>query len=202
MGTIFIDGESVEFEGEGPANCRAAWEIIENFVSGQGRMIGAVAINGEDLALDAILERENFETLAFKTISPQERLLSMCEEWRLACEERVRDAELVATSVLRLSVNDGRNQVVAFLEKLRPLIEGLGILQGYGGDTDAQWCPSFNAVFGQAIASIDSVVDAVESRDCVRVSDSLALTLAGAWRSIVVELRGSVEPSLELGIAS
>ncbi|EDY83808.1 hypothetical protein VDG1235_3435 [Verrucomicrobiia bacterium DG1235] len=199
MGTVFIDGESVEFDGEAPGTCRAVCELIENFIAGQGRVISSVAVDGSELPIESALEAGSFASIAFTTSSPQEQLLAMCKTWSADCEERARDADATATLVLRSGFQDGQAKVVAFLEKLRPLIEGLGILQNFGSETESVWASRFEEVFGTSIAAVDRVVDAVESRDCVALSDRLSDTLATSWRAVREELLGVVIPALDEG---
>lgn len=197
MGAVFIDGERVEFEGAAPATCGEACALIEGHLSSQGCLIESVRVDGELFSLEAAQGVEVYEKVEFVSVTPQKQLLAMCGTWAQECAGRVADAGSVASFVLRNGRDGSRSRVVGLLEALRPLIEGLGILQNYGGETQASWAGGFSKAFEAGIASIDGVVDAVESGNCVRLSDRLALELSVSWAEIERELTGKVIPQLE-----
>ncbi len=202
MGQVAIDGELVEFEGEPPLSCRVACDLIEGFLSGQGLMIQSVTLDGDELPLEEVMLRDGYERLDFKSISPQGQLLEMCRKWRSECVELVAEIESTSAVVLRSSWSDGQAAVVSALERLRPLIEGLGVLQGFGEDSAAVWYPSAKETFEKGLASIDRVVDAVQSGDCVLLSDRLAGELAVGWKRVSENLSGAVIPALEEAIGA
>ncbi len=202
MGQVAIDGEVVEFEGEPPLSCQAACDLIEGFLSGQGLMIQSVALDGDEMPMEEVVRRDSYERLDFKSISPQGQLLQMCRNWRRECVDLVGEIEVASALVLRSSWSDGQAAVVSTLERLRPLIEGLGVLQGFGVDSAAAWYSGSKEAFDKGLASIDSVVDAVQAGDCVLLSDRLAGDLAVEWKRVSENLSGAVIPALEEAIGA
>lgn len=201
MATVSIDGENVEFEGDAPQTCGQACELIEGFLSGQGLIIESVSVDGEAVPLEHAFAREAYQSIDFKSISPQAQLLAMCKQWERECSELRSKMESLGGSILRSGWSDAQSSVVALLETLRPLIEGLGILQNFGNESAAAWSVSVGSCFEKALASIDSVVNAVEARNSVALSDALAEALAVNWGAMAVCLADEVLPALEGDLA-
>lgn len=202
MGDVVIDGEKVEFDGSAPQTCRDACTLIEGFLSGQGKMIESISLDGERLDIEAAFQREAYRTLEFTTTSPQAQLLTMCKGWKSGAVSLIEEMDTLSSSILRSRWNDNQTAVVSLLEKLRPLIEGLGVLQGYGKDSAAEWTSGFEVAFQRGLEGIDQVVSAVESRKAALLSDRVAANLVGGWTQIVDCLGDQVIVSLEKEIAA
>lgn len=201
MATVSIDGENVEFEGDAPQTCAQACELIEGFLSGQGLIIESISVDGEAVVLEDAFAREAYQHIDFKSISPQAQLLAMCKQWERECSELCSNMESLSGSILRRGWSDAQSSVVALLETLRPLIEGLGILQSFGTESGAAWSGAVVCHFEKGLSSIDSVANAVEARNSVALSDSLAEGLAVDWGAIADCLAGEVIPALEGDLA-
>ncbi|MDQ8180428.1 hypothetical protein [Pelagicoccus sp. SDUM812005] len=202
MGQVFINGELVEFEGDAPRTCQEACSLIEGFLSGQGLAIGEVELDGASLSLEEAAGKGEYERLSFTSISPQLQLLEMCRRWKDETASLVEAMDELSGAVLRSGWSESQQQVVDFLEKLRPVVEGVGVLQQFGSDSGSDWTAEVNGVFQGGLGAIDEIVSAVEARDCVLLSDRLAEALSGRWSEVARCLEGVVIPSLEKEFSS
>lgn len=202
MASVAIDGEKVAFEGDPPSTCGEACELIAGFLSGQGLMIASVSVDGEELSVDAAALRGEYAALDFCSVSPRAQLLAMCKAWQGGCEGLSKEMDSAGSLVLRRAWSESQADVVTLLEKVRPLVEGLGVLQNFGNESSAVWQQSVGASFAAGLASIDVTVDAVQSGDCVVLSDCLAGDMAESWGGISEVLARQVIPVLEAEVGS
>lgn len=202
MGRVLINGESVEFEGEAPQTCAQACELIEGFLSGQGLMVESVSVDGSEVSIEAARNVGAFEEVSFVSLSPEQQLLGMCKGWEVDCLALVKEMDGLSTKVLKCEWNDSQVAVVELLEKLRPLLEGFGVLLDYGKSSSASWERSVSSGFEGGVASINSAVDAVESRDCVVLSDCLAFSMSAGWAGLALCLAEEVIPVIEESLLS
>ncbi|MBC2605774.1 hypothetical protein [Pelagicoccus albus] len=197
MADIYINDEKVEFEGSPPASCGQAYELIEGFLSGQGLMIDKIELDGVQVAAESLLERDNYSELRFRSVSPQSKLLQMCGEWSALCSQLTGKLRGLSGQVLRQGWAKSQSDSVELLEEMRPLIEGLGVLQNFGSESNLDWTSSFDQAFSSGVASIDEVVNAVESKNCVALSDRLADSMAPSWSKVEDCLQSEIIPGLE-----
>ncbi|MDQ8186180.1 hypothetical protein [Pelagicoccus sp. SDUM812002] len=202
MGTVYIDGEKVEFEGGAPGSCSEACSLVEDFLAGQGLALGSVMLEGEELTLEEASSREGYELLEFRSASAQAQLLAMCRSWRDEIASLSIQIRELSAFVLRNGWGESQDAVVALTEKLRPVIEGVGVLQQFGTDSEAVWRNSVSSGFQKGLVAVDQVVNAVESRDCARLSDRLAGDLATSWEAVSGCLESEVIPILEEEVAT
>lgn len=197
MAEVAIDGENVEFEGDPPKTGQDACQLIEGFLAGQGRLIKSISVDGREVSLDEASTFGAYEKIVFVSTTPQEQLLTMCEIWSKDCHDLSIEMKRIGTAVLRSSWSDSQQAAVALLEKLRPLIEGVGILQNYGEESGATWQKSVSESFAGALAAIDKVADSVESKNCVALSDYVSDHMSPAWRRVSDCISLEVIPELE-----
>lgn len=197
MKRVVLDGETVEFEGEAPASCREACELVHNFLSGQGLSIDTVLLDGAVVTLEQALELSDYSVLELTSIHPLAQLLGMCRTWRQGIGERLEEMKGLSAFVLRNGWADSQAKAVAFLETLRPLVEGYGVLQGFGSESGATWAHRVEEDFQAGLAGIDGLANAVESRDCVGLSDAIAGDLSEGWDRMARCLEDAVMPALE-----
>lgn len=198
MSTVFVDGEKVEFEGEAPESCQSVCELIQTFLGNQGKLVSSVEVDGKEIALEEASGIEAYETLAFVSISLSQHLIDMCRTWGAVCDELVGNGRGYARSCLRQRWDETQSEVVNYLEGFRPLIEGLGILQNFGSESEAAWRDDFGASFENAVGKIGVLANAIEARSVVRVSDLLAKDFVESWSRLGVVLNEKVIVQLEL----
>lgn len=201
MSAVYIDGEKVDFQGAAPATVGEAFGLVEHFLGENGRVIEAVLVNGEEMAVADAVEAGSYERFEVKSLTVSQKLLAMCKLWQRECEGRVEESRTLASQVLRQKVSETNTQVVALLESLRPVLEGCGILENFGKENETGWSEGFAKAFHEGVGAIDRIADAVESQDCVAISDRLAEGLARSWESVSRELEQSVIVSLESEVA-
>lgn len=202
MGQVSLNGEIVEFDGPSPQTCGEACKLIDGFLSGQGLSIGEIKVDGAALSLEEALDRGAYQTLAFTSVSPQVQLLAMCRTWKDGAAELVAKMDELSVAVLRCSWSESHQSVVALLDAVRPVVEGIGVLQRFGAESEAAWGGEVNVSFERALEGIDRVVGSVEARDCVALSDGLAGDLAASWRQVIRCLDEAVIPCLEKEFAT
>lgn len=201
MASVRIDGELVEFEGPAPATASEAFQLIEGFVGGQGRVISAVFLDGEASSIESVAEHGQYDSLDFVTMAPEAQLLAMCRTWSEASAACIQSLGKVSSICLRMDWERSRSEVVDLLEELRSVIEGLGVLQNYGSESQASWSVAFGESFSGGIGAIDLVVDAIEARSPARLSDALAGPMKDGWARVKADLDTAVIPELEMGVS-
>lgn len=201
MGTVYLDGERVDFQGDAPATGGEVWNALEEHLGQQGRVLESVAIDGREVALEEAGELGAFEKLEFRSVSLNERLVSLCELWLKECSGRAREGEEIAALALRSGWATSQERVISLLEGMRDAIEGFGILENFGSQSEAAWAARFSAAFAAGIAAVERVADAVESRDCVALSDRLAEEWAARWRAVIEVVEGEALPALRKEVA-
>lgn len=197
MRRVVLNGETVEFEGDAPGTCREACELVQGFLAGQGLAVDSVQVDGAAVTLEDAANLESYFVLEIASITPLEQLLQMCGTWKSGIEEQLAEMNSLGSFVLRNAWEKSQAAVVALLEKMRPLIEGIGVLQNFGSESGAAWAEQVTAAFEGGLAGIDGVADAVESGDCVWLSDAVALGLSEGWSSVGACLQDVVVPALE-----
>lgn len=201
MGTVYLDGERVDFQGDAPATGGEVWNALEGHLGEQGRVLESVSIDGREVALEDAGELGAFEKLEFRSVSLNQRLLSLCKLWLEECSARAREGEEVAAVALRSGWATSQERVVSLLEGMRNAIEGFGILENFGEQSEAAWSARFSEAFAAGIAAVDGVADAVEGRDCVALSDRLADEWAARWRTVAEVVEGEVLAALRKEVA-
>ncbi|MBK1875756.1 hypothetical protein [Pelagicoccus mobilis] len=197
MRRVVLNGEDVEFEGEAPGSCKEACTLVEGYLSGQGLSLESVAVDGVAMSLEEAMEIADYSVLEFKSMSALAQLLNMCGAWRDETSKLLEEMRGLGAMVLRSGWSDSQVAVVEFLEKMRPVIEGIGVLQNFGNESGAPWAARVTAAFQAGLASIDGVANSIESRDSVRLSDFVASSLYESWREVVLCLEEDVIPVLE-----
>lgn len=165
-------------------------------------VLESVSVDGTEISIEAAREVGPFEEVAFKSVSPHQQLLGMCKGWKNDCLSRVEHMETLSSLVLKRDWNDSQGAGVELLEQLRPLVEGLGVLLDFGKNSSATWEQSLSVGFEAGVGSINTVVDSIESRDCVVLSDCLAFQMKEAWERLASCLDEEVIPILEKELSS
>lgn len=199
MGEVYLDGEKVDFQGNEPTSVGEVWNLIFGHLSGQGRSIDSVSLDGNETAPEALDADGGYETLSFRSVSAEEQLAEMCARWASQSREEAGKASTLAAAILRKGWNEGQAEVIAFLEGLRPLLEGLGVAQSFGAENEAPWLPVFTAAFEAGVKAIDQVADALQAREVVALSDALAGDLSQGWQRLAETIEREVAPRLEEG---
>lgn len=197
MGTVYVDGEKVDFQGDAPEGCQAVCELIQTFLGNQGKLVATVEVDGDTISVEEVSRIEKFDTLSFTSISFLQHLLEMCRTWSAECAMKLEAGRQISRTCLRQAWGTSQTEAVNYLEGFRPLMEGFGVLQQFGSESEAAWLEEFAQAFENAVGKIDGLANAIEARSAVRVSDSLALEFVEAWGSLGTVLDTRVIKQLE-----
>lgn len=197
MGNVFLDGEKVDFQGNDPESVVAAWQVIEEHLGGADRVLETATIDGVECSADQAANIEAYERIEFCSLSVSEKLLNLGTEWQEGCIRAVDTINSLAASVLSVPWNDSQSRTVELIESLRPFVEGFGVIEEQGRQRAASWANVFSKSYATGVAAIESVIQAVESQNCIKLSDQLALGFLSSWRALLDCLGTSVLPALK-----
>lgn len=197
MREVVLDGEAVAFEGPPPESLSLVRQLIEQHLSSAGRVLHALQVDGVARNLEVSDEVEDFRKVEFTSVSFLEKLREMVAQWIEACNQGIDTQMQVAASALSLPWKKAQQETVLLLESLRPVLEGCGILEQFAQQNGAAWQAAFSESFQACVASIDAVIETVQSGDCVRLSDQLAIKASSSWTALRETLASTVLPQLE-----
>ncbi len=197
MREIFLDGEEVAFEGPPPDSLSLARQLVEQHLSSVGRVLGTLSVDGVVRDLDDPDEAESFQRVEFFSASFLEKLREMVGQWIQVCNQGVDTQVRVAALALSAPWKEAQREAIALLEGLRPALEGCGILEQFAQQNEVTWQAAFSESFRNCVASTDAVIEAVQSGDCVQLSDQLALKASSCWTALRETLANAVLPQLE-----
>lgn len=197
MAEVYLDGEKVDFQGEAPASLAAAWSAVENYLGSVERVLEEARVDGAPVTAEQAQDTGNYVRAEFRSASFASKLSSLCEGWVSQCSENLTTARRLSSLALRSPWPESQASCVEFLESLRPCIEGFGMLENFGRQRGADWSAEVSARYAAAAEALDQVVGAVETRDCVALSDRLALDVAPRWGELVESVSEQALPALK-----
>lgn len=196
MAEVYLDGEKVDFQGDAPATLAAAWAAVEGYLGSVERVLEEALVDGAPVSAEQAQGMGSYARAEFRSASFAAKLSSLCEEWVGQCSETLDAIGRLSASALRSPWSESQASCVACLESLRPQVEGFGMLENFGRQRGADWSGEVSARYAAAAKAVDRVVGAVESRDCVALSDRLALDLAPRWEALVGSVSAKTLPAL------
>ena len=169
------------------ASSKSTWgRVLE-----EARIDGAVCLPEDAHGID------QFDTIEFASLSIRQKLHALGLGWTEECKDALDSGRALPSIALRTGWSECQNQAIAFLESLRPYIEGFGLIDEFARQQAAGWGGRFSELYAGIAQSIEATIGAVESRDCIRLSDQIALDCLPRWDELLDCLSGQALPALE-----
>lgn len=192
-GDIYLDGERVDFNGDPPTSVAAVWTLVADYLSDQERLVESIKVDESPWDPDTDENREKWGRLDLTTITLEEKLVGMALEWKSRRMETCGRLSALAGEVLRRGWSEVQGEVYAVFEALRPLVEQYGALATFGEAKQKPWAEMLLALYGTFTEALGATSNAVESEDCVVLSDLLDGELADSVESLIADVVQAIE---------
>lgn len=147
MPEVFIDGESIQFDGPAPGSLEALLGLLEQALGESGRVLAGVSIDGvqveSGVAAGAYEMARRVDVVSLTVADAVARVAAGCA--RSAAQVR-QEAENLATEVVRRGWSDVESGVLVLSERLGQLLQELGSLESHEslGPVVHAWAEALN----------------------------------------------------------
>lgn len=182
--TVVVDGEPVTFEGPPPAELSQLYQLLDQALTSQGRMIQAFSADGTDVHA----QPERLENPQYQEV------IATSTSWEAACkattENLLEQADAAAqaliaygSAMMAVPLVTSLKEINTAADKMGALIAPIETAQQFATQFSPDWAAPIQALLQRCGESCEHFTQALQDQDLGLAADMLTLTLPDALAS-------------------
>ncbi len=197
MANVFLDGESVDFQGPAPGSASEVWSLLENFMGQSGLLIQRMLVDGKEWTPDVGDGSGEFQSIEVFSMTQEQNVSNMIGELLGQREGLLERWRASARAALSRPWESFREEAIEVLNATQPLVQCVGLLVEYSKNRDADWTSALEEVAELLNQALSSVMDAFEASNCIAFSDTAERALPIRLEKVYSALSKQVLPNLD-----
>ncbi|OUW16690.1 MAG: hypothetical protein CBD18_06350 [Opitutales bacterium TMED158] len=184
MGTVYLNGENVDFQGPAPATPLEVWSVLENHLSQSGMLIERMEVDGADWVPGSDEPTVSYGTIHIHSVSQSSKATQIVDELRKSRESLEGSWLDAAREVLRSPWDRFQPRALELLDATQPLIQSVSVLVAFGQESESNWGQELQQASHSLNEGVERLIDAFEARDSVSFSDAAGMECLDGVRAV------------------
>ncbi len=168
---IYIDDVKIDFTLIGTETFEEIINGIKNFVQSEGRVVSEVFIDGENIESIEMINFENIKKIDFFTLTPRNIMLETLQELNLYIDKL---SGGIKSIIEHLASDEEREAMEIILQAINGLEWVHDVIHAVGSITNlADENKEFFDIFSRYKKNLETVVESLENKDMIMLSDVL-----------------------------
>ncbi|MGB0371508.1 MAG: hypothetical protein ACPGN3_09160 [Opitutales bacterium] len=183
--SVIVDQEPVTFEGPPPADIQQLYQLIDQALTGAGRLITAIEIDGEDAyANPARLNVPKYNSVNITSSEWQPVCQKSIQQQLPAAEEAANSLIAYGSAMLAVPLAHSLSEVNTAADKMGALIAPIETAHQFAAQFAPEWADACEEIYQSANDACETFTDALKTQDVGIAAESLVVSLPDALKAL------------------
>lgn len=179
--TVIVDGDPVVFEGPPPSDLSQLYALIDQALSGGGRLIQKFVIDGKDAHEDPKrLELPSYQRVDVTSIAWEDACKSTLAPLLKSAEEASLALTAYGSAMLKVPLSQTAKEINTVAEKLGALAAPFETAAQFAEQFSPTWKEPAQSFFAQCNEACDTFTASLQNQDIGRTAEILVVDLPDA----------------------